>query len=122
MDINIFKDMMKTDTDQFENYNDILNNESEIIDKRIIALANQYNLPIGYMDIIITIEELSELQKSLTKFLRGEKDPIPVLEELVDVKICLNYVRKLLNITPEDEEKATYIKLNRLNNRNNKNS
>lgn len=37
---------------------------------------------------IITIEELSELQKELTKSIRGEPDEVGILEEMADVYIC----------------------------------
>ena len=45
--------------------------------------------------IIVAIEELSELQKELTKYLRGKLDENHLIEELADVCIM---VEQLINI------------------------
>ena len=39
--------------------------------------------------IIVAIEELSELQKALTKYLRGNSDTKNITEEIADVSIML---------------------------------
>lgn len=39
--------------------------------------------------IVIAIEELSELQKELCKYLRGKEDRGPIHEEMADVTIVL---------------------------------
>ncbi len=43
--------------------------------------------------IVVAIEEMSELQKELCKTLRGEDNYPHVVEELADVYIILNYAR-----------------------------
>lgn len=60
--------------------------------------------------LIIAMEELSELQKEISKELRGKGDKINVLEELADVQ----YVKKILGISDEDIEKAISVKIDRL--------
>lgn len=63
--------------------------------------------------LIVTIEELSELTKELTKVLRGNGKISHVVEELTDVEIMLDQVKLILNISDEEIEKARIEKLNR---------
>lgn len=56
--------------------------------------------------LVIAMEELSELQKEISKELRGKGDKVNVLEELADVQIVIYYVKKILGITDEDIQKA----------------
>lgn len=75
--------------------------------------------------IIIVIEELSELQKQLTKHLRGEGDSDHLLEEIADVSICLSMLFSIFDIDIECWKRAKAIKLlkaykNVLNGRENK--
>lgn len=46
--------------------------------------------------IVIAIEELSELQKELCKILRGEADGVALMEEIADVEIVLEQVKLIL--------------------------
>ena len=64
--------------------------------------------------LIIAMEELSELQKEISKELRGKGDKVNVLEELADVQIVIYYVKKILGISNEDIEKAISVKIDRL--------
>lgn len=64
--------------------------------------------------LIIAMEELSELQKEISKELRGKGDKVNVLEELADVQIVIYYVKKILGITDEDIQKAVSVKIDRL--------
>lgn len=45
------------------------------------------------MQVIVAIEELSELQKELTKFLRGQADERHINEEMADVEIMLEQLK-----------------------------
>lgn len=65
-------------------------------------------------DLIIVIEELSELAKELSKELRGKGDNIGILEELADVQICIYYVQKIVGINDESLQKAMAVKMGRL--------
>lgn len=49
---------------------------------------------IGYENLIITMEELSELNIELIKYMSKPSDRIPItlIEELADVLLSLNYV------------------------------
>lgn len=86
--------------------------------ERVIRNSIDSNLPDGnprgHRNLIITIEELSELQKEVSKELRGKGDRIAILEEIADVKVCMMYLKELLNISDYDIEKAVQVKLERL--------
>ena len=64
-------------------------------------------------EVIIAIEELAELQKELTKYIRGEKDNIGIEEEIADVYIILGVIKKLLGLSQEDIDKIISVKISR---------
>lgn len=63
---------------------------------------------------IIAMEELSELQKEISKELRGQGDRDGILEELADVLIVCGNVVNLQEITDNELRTATSIKLDRI--------
>ena len=63
---------------------------------------------------IIAMEELSELQKKISKELRGQGDRDGILEELADVLIVCGNVVNLQEITDNELRTATAIKLERI--------
>lgn len=66
--------------------------------------------------IIVAIEELSELQKELCKYLRGEGNTAHIAEEMADVQIMLDQLDLIFNNRNDVLEIRT-IKLGRLVNR-----
>lgn len=63
-------------------------------------------------NIVIAIEELSELQKELTKISRSvSKDKFGLIEEMADVLIMLASLQLGYNIEDRVLAKAIYIKL-----------
>lgn len=64
--------------------------------------------------LFVVIEELSELQKEVTKALRGKLDREHLLEEFVDVEIVLEYIRKIYEFTKDEEFIEKHKKLVRL--------
>ena len=75
--------------------------------------ANPQN-PAGHMNLIIVMEELSELQKEISKGLRGKEDLDAILEELADVSIGLEYIKMIYGIDETLVNKAINVKLNRM--------
>lgn len=64
---------------------------------------------------VVAIEELSELQKELCKKLRVEnRSNEGIVEELADVEIMLEQVRKMYNVKEIDVQKIKRYKLARL--------
>lgn len=61
--------------------------------------------------LIVAIEEMSELTKEITKSLRGKTDISHLLEEYVDVVIMLEQVKIYYGL---DEEKINKVKEQKL--------
>ena len=68
----------------------------------------------GHRNLIIVMEELSELSKEISKKLRGKGDQYHILEELADVQLGIYYVQEICGISNEDLNKAVNIKTRRL--------
>lgn len=103
--------------------------ESSINREWIFNLLNQSidsNLPDGnprgHRNLIIAIEELSELSKEISKELRGKGDNTNILEELADVQIGIFYIQEICKINDEDLNKAMNVKMKRLEDILNRNS
>ena len=69
------------------------------------------------LQFIVAIEELSELQKELTKALRGIGNKNNITEELADVEIMLEQIKIMLEIKAKDVEYAKDFKVKRLSER-----
>ena len=65
----------------------------------------------GFYNIIIVIEELSELTKELTKALRDKGSVVGIVEELADVSLGINYIKEVFDITDKELEYARSIKI-----------
>lgn len=70
--------------------------------------------PRGHRNLIIVMEELSELSKEISKELRGKGDNTNILEELADVQLGIYYVQEICKINNEDLHKAMNVKMKRL--------
>ena len=67
-----------------------MNNRLELYQK----LISKY----GDKQVVVAIEELSELQKELCKYLRGKLDGCNLVEEIADVQIMLEQMIMLFGI------------------------
>lgn len=63
--------------------------------------------------VIVAIEELSELQKELTKWLRGKGNYEGLMEEMADVSIMLNQLCLIFG-DPAEQEIAKLERLERM--------
>lgn len=66
--------------------------------------------------VVVAIEELSELQKELCKMLRGKQDTEHIAEEIADVQIMLAQMQEMLGIK-NMVKRYRYFKLLRLESR-----
>ena len=71
----------------------------------------------GLTSLVIFMEEMSELQKEMSKVIRNKGDRFNILEELADVSICIERIKLLLNISDEELYKAMQVKMNRFEKR-----
>lgn len=69
------------------------------------------------MQTVVAIEEMSELQKELSKFIRGKGDRENLIEEVADVLIMVTQIQLMYYIPDDDVEKVMHFKLNRLKER-----
>ena len=59
------------------------------------------------------MEEFAELTQAISKQIRGYDNRIGLLEEMADAYICLEFLKSIFNITPEELQKAMDVKLQR---------
>lgn len=85
------------------------------IRKTILSNSDQ-SIPSQEYDLIIAIEELSELQKTLTKALRGYMDEMAITEEIADVALGIMRIQEICGISTDDIYKAINVKSQRLKN------
>lgn len=63
--------------------------------------------------VVVAIEEMSELQKELCKLLRGRADTNHIAEEIADVEIMLAQMKEAFNLY-HSVDTHRYFKLQRL--------
>lgn len=83
-----------------------------IMEKSIDALSDGNNR--GTQNIIIVVQECSELIQELTDCLRGKGDAVGLLEELADVAIGIEYIKMIYKIDDETLDTAIKIKIDEL--------
>ena len=87
---------------------------NEMIEK-VIAFNSLGDLGI-HTNHVISMEEMAELSEEISRKLRGrEESNIGILEEMADVIICIDILRRIFNISDSDLNKALNIKLDRFN-------
>jgi len=70
-----------------------------------------------HMQSVVAMEECAELQKEISKLLRGSGTRTHLLEEMADVAICLKQLQLMYNIDDEDLHLVIRQKLDRLEGR-----
>lgn len=65
-------------------------------------------------EVVVALEEMSELQKELCKLLRGRPDVKAIVEEIADTQIMLDSVITFLNIDSNEVERVRTSKVARL--------
>lgn len=85
--------------------------KKEMTQEREIAILEGAIKKFGVRpQVIVAIEEMTELQKELTKWLRGKCNPDGLLEEMADVSIMLNQLELIFG----DPVEMKIAKLERL--------
>ena len=65
----------------------------------------------------IAMEEFAELTQAISKQIRGFNNRIGLLEEMADAYICLEFLKSIFDISPEELQKAIDVKLQRERNK-----
>ena len=95
----------------------ILSNDKnrEVIDDMInFTSKKDQNNKRGHRNLIIAMEELSELTKEISKSLRGEYDQLGLMEEIVDVEHVIMTLCNVFNISEDELNKIRYVKIKRI--------
>ena len=85
-------------------------NKVEVAPEPLAILYDEYGFNA---QIIMAIEEMSELTKELTKFLRGKGNEVKIKEEAADVFVTVMGVKQLFGISNDDIDKEVKFKLKR---------
>lgn len=77
-------------------------------------LSNEVIDTIGPLAMIIAMEECSELQKAISKLLRGKGDTDNLAEEIADVIISIEFLKSKYQISDETITKWLNVKSERI--------
>ncbi|GAA0103258.1 nucleoside triphosphate pyrophosphohydrolase family protein [Paraclostridium bifermentans] len=75
----------------------------------------KFNLSEDVGDLVVAMEELSELTKEISKALRDKLNIENMTEEIADVEIVVDKLKKKFNISDKDIEKWKEYKKSRIN-------
>lgn len=75
----------------------------------------KFNLSEDVGDLVVAMEELSELTKEISKALRDKLNIENMTEEIADVEIVVDKLKKKFNISDRDIEKWKEYKKSRIN-------
>ena len=76
-------------------------------------ICEQLIYKYGEKQVVVAIEELSELQKELCKSLRDKTNKENIIEEMADVIIMINQMQMYFKISDEELHQEINYKLNR---------
>ena len=92
-----------------------LDKKREVIDDMInFTSKKDQNNDRGHKNLIIAMEELSELTKEISKSLRDEHDRLGLMEEIVDVEHVILTLCNVFNISDDELNKIRYVKTKRI--------
>lgn len=114
----ILNKMLKKKLSDNSDYGDILMGQCSIVHDMIdfSQTQNPHN-ERGHINLVVAMEELSELQKEISKGIRGKLDKTALMEEMVDVEIVLTTLKDVYGISNKELNKFRYIKLKRIKNK-----
>lgn len=106
------KKMIEVSLEDYENaHKDEKQKEKEQLYKKAIEKWGKE------LQITLAIEEMSELQKELCKYLRGDRNRSAILEEITDVEIMIEQIKIILNVDELNIKELKEYKINRLKKR-----
>ena len=88
----------------------VIDIETAVIGKAVVRYGIQ-------LQSIVAMEECAELQKEISKLLRGSGARTHLLEEMADVIICIKQLQLMYNLDDEDLILTINQKLDRLEGR-----
>lgn len=88
--------------------------QKETIIDNLIESSIPIDAERGTRNLIIGMEELSELQKEISKAIRGKPDRIGIIEEIIDVEHTIDVLKNIFQISNQELERVRYIKLEQI--------
>lgn len=88
--------------------------QKETIIDNLIESSIPIDAERGTRNLIIGMEELSELQKEISKAIRGKLDRIGLIEEIIDVEHTIDVLKNIFQISNQELERVRYIKLEQI--------
>lgn len=88
--------------------------QKETIIDNLIESSIPIDVERGTRNLIIGMEELSELQKEISKAIRGKLDRIGLIEEIIDVEHTIDVLKNIFQISNQELERVRYIKLEQI--------
>lgn len=79
-------------------------NENKILEERFSIYDKMLKKYGGECQVLMAVEECSELQQAILKFLRDKCSPIEISEEMADVEIMLEQLKVVFNNKDEVED------------------
>ena len=81
-------------------------NETEVLQRALDTYGSA-------LQIVVMMEEMSELQKELCKYLRGKYSPASIAEEIADVEIMIEQMKMLFCCTDDvrNERRRKVVRL-----------
>lgn len=64
----------------------------------------------GFMNMIIAQEELNELDREVSKYLRNKGSRIDLLQEMADVQLAIYYIQEVFHISDDELDRAISVK------------
>lgn len=95
-----------------------LNKASDQLDKKKLRCIIEQELNLNDQDgsyqLVLAMEELSELIQQVSKVIRGSSNYYDLLQELADVTICIETIKRITKIETKELYKAVNVKVNRI--------
>lgn len=66
---------------------------------------------------VVAMEEMSELQKEMSKAIRGKDNRENIIEEIADVEIMIKQIMRMFEITPHEVNDQVKKKIKRMEER-----
>ena len=91
--------------------------EQKVKDEEIEIIKSAIRKNGKAMQTVVAIEEMSELQKELTKYIRGMGNRENLKEEVADVLIMITQIQIMYGLPDDEIKDVVDFKINRLKER-----
>ncbi|MCM1220247.1 MAG: hypothetical protein NC548_37735 [Lachnospiraceae bacterium] len=112
MDRSKIDNALKNEREKYLRYEEIT--DVSALESLYLRIAKEIPEDLDSQPLVIAMEECGELSQAIAKGIRGKADPVHLAEEIADVSIIIDYVKKTWEISDEDIEIIRALKLEQL--------